>query len=48
MACGWKGHSNICEGLALSERSRAKTLQPVILSDLQGKGWCGKEAFLLT
>jgi hypothetical protein len=34
--------------MSLSEQSRAKTLQPVILPDLQGKGLCGKEAFLLT
>ncbi|WP_462227742.1 hypothetical protein [Mucilaginibacter sp.] len=33
---------------AMSERSRAKRLQPVVLTEMQGKGKCGKEAFLLT
>jgi hypothetical protein len=34
-----KGHSNVCEAQALSEQSGANVLQPVVLPDLQGKGF---------
>ncbi len=43
-----KGIAMFAKRRALSERSRAKVLQPVVLTDLQGKGPVRKEAFLLT
>jgi hypothetical protein len=36
------------EAMAMSEQSGGKIKQPVVLTDLQGKGHERKEAFLLT
>ncbi|MBB3971110.1 hypothetical protein [Mucilaginibacter phyllosphaerae] len=42
-----KGIGNFCRSRGMSERSGAKDFQPVVLPGLQGKGLCGKKAFLL-
>jgi hypothetical protein len=42
-----RGISNFAEAMATSERSGGKIKQPVVLTDLQGKGLVRKEAFLL-
>ncbi len=44
-----QGHSEpyLKRGI-MSERSGGKDLQPVVLPDLQGKGYERKEVFLLT
>ncbi len=45
---GREGHSNTCRSAGSCVRQRGKILQPVVMTVLQGKGPCGKEAFLLT
>jgi len=46
--CAGRGIASFCRSIGKVRAQQGKIIAAVVLSDLQGKGLCGKEAYLLT